>query len=519
MRSHLLRRIRILISALLFICFFLVFVDFKSYIPTDYTNILLFLQFVPSALKFYDLQTLTVCGFLIVLVLTLLSGRTYCSFLCPLGIGQDIFSRIGGRFKRKFRRYGFKKPFTVLRYLILAVTLIVTLVWGIYMITLLDPYSIFGRFMTFFAKPVVLLINNFFAGILGKFDIYTLSNIPVKGFNLISYSIPTAFLILVGVLSFTKGRLYCNMICPVGTFLGLLSKISFLRIKFDEKACTRCGRCSLGCKSSCIDFLKHDVDVTRCVDCFNCINTCPDKALSYGIVKIKKKVHETDESKRKVIVGSILLLMGSSRIATGQQKIAPVPKKDSTVKENRTLPVCPPGGIAINEFNNACIACSLCINACPNKVLQPALRQYGIAGMLQPVMDYHKSFCTYNCIICTEVCPTSALHPLVLEAKKLTQIGKAKFIKDNCIVKTEKTACGACSESCPTKAVHMIPYEGNLVIPEVTEDICIGCGHCEFACPTVPYKAIFIDGNAIHVAAKKPLNVDSEMKTPVDFPF
>jgi len=309
------------------------------------------------------------------------------------------------------------------------------------------------------------------------------------------------------------------MICPVGTFLGLLSKISFLRIKFDEKACTRCGRCSLGCKSSCIDFLKHDVDVTRCVDCFNCINTCPDKALSYGIVKIKKKVHETDESKRKVIVGSILLLMGSSRIATGQQKIAPVPKKDSTVKENRTLPVCPPGGIAINEFNNACIACSLCINACPNKVLQPALRQYGIAGMLQPVMDYHKSFCTYNCIICTEVCPTSALHPLVLEAKKLTQIGKAKFIKDNCIVKTEKTACGACSESCPTKAVHMIPYEGNLVIPEVTEDICIGCGHCEFACPTVPYKAIFIDGNAIHVAAKKPLNVDSEMKTPVDFPF
>jgi len=161
----------------------------------------------------------------------------------------------------------------------------------------------------------------------------------------------------------------------------------------------------------------------------------------------------------------------------------------------------------------------LCINACPNNVLQPALRQYGIAGILQPVMDYHKSFCTYKCIICTEICPTIALHPLALEAKQLTQIGISKFIKDNCIVKTEKTACGACAESCPTKAVHMIPYEGNLVIPEVTEDICIGCGHCEFACPTLPYKAIFVDGNAIHVAAKKPLNVESEMKTPVDFPF
>ncbi|MCX6255501.1 MAG: 4Fe-4S binding protein [Bacteroidia bacterium] len=519
MRSPLLRRIRIVFSTLVFICFFLVFVDFRYIIPSDYINIISFLQFIPSVLKFYDLKTLAAGGFLVVLALTLLTGRTYCSFLCPLGIGQDLFSRIGGRFRKKFRRYGFKKPFTILRYSLLAITLITTIIWGIYMLTLLDPYSVFGRFMTFFAKPAVILINNFFAGILGKFDIYTLSNITVKGFPLIVYSIPAAFLILVGTLSLTKGRLYCNMICPVGTLLGLLSKVSLLRIKFDETACTRCGRCAIRCKSSCIDFLKHDIDVTRCVDCFNCIYTCQDKAISYGIVKLKKKVHETDESKRKVIMGSILLLFGLSRISNGQEKTAPKPKKDSTVKENKTYPVCPPGGVGIEDFNKDCTACSLCINACPNGVLQPALRQYGIAGIMQPVMDYHKSFCTYNCTICSEICPTNALHPLVLEAKKLTQIGKAVFIKDNCIVKTEKTACGACSESCPTKAVHMIPYEGNLLIPETKDEICIGCGHCEFACPTVPYKAIFVDGNPVHAAAKKPENVESEIKTPVEFPF
>ncbi len=519
MRSPALRRIRIVFSALVFICFFLVFVDFKSLVPTSYTNVLLFLQFVPSAIKFYNLETFAASGFLVVLVLTLMTGRTYCSFLCPLGIGQDLFSRIGGRFKKKFRRYGYKKPFTILRYSILAITLIVTMIWGIYLVTLLDPYSIFGRFMTYFAKPVVLLINNFLAGILGKFDIYTLSNVPVKGFTLVSYSIPAAFFILVGVLSFTKGRHYCNTICPVGTLLGLLSKISIIRIKFDEKACTRCGRCAMKCKASCIDFLKHDIDVTRCVDCFNCIYTCQDNALSYGFVSFKKKEHETDESKRKFVVGSALMLLGLSHAANAQDKTVPKPKKDSTVKENKTFPVCPPGGVTIADFNNDCIACSLCINACPNGVLQPAFKQYGITGMMQPVMNYHRSFCTYNCTICTEVCPTNALSPLVLEAKKLTQIGKAKFIKDNCIVKTEKTACGACSESCPTKAVHMIPYEGNLVIPEVTEDICIGCGHCEYACPTVPYKAIFVDGNPVHTAAKKPENVQSEIKPPVEFPF
>jgi ferredoxin len=519
MTSSLLRRFRIVFSTLIFIFFFLAFVDFKSLFPVKYLNILTSLQFIPSLMRFFDLRTLATGGFIGVLLLTLISGRTYCSFLCPLGIAQDVTSRIGGRIKKKFRRYGFKKPFTILRYSILAITVIVTLVWGIYMITLLDPYSVFARSMTYFIKPVVIYLNNFIAGILGKFDVYTLSNVPVKSFPLIVYSIPAAFFLLVGGLSLTKGRLYCNMICPVGTLLGLISKISLFRIKFDEATCTRCGRCAIRCKSSCIDFLKPNVDISRCVSCFNCIHTCPEKAMSYGIAGTKKKVQETDESKRKVIMGSLLLLFGLSKVASGQNKTAPKPKKDSTVKENKTHPVCPPGGVSIADFNIDCIACSLCINICPNGVLQPSYKQYGLAGMMQPVMDYHRSFCTYNCTKCTEICPTEALHPLVLEAKKLTQLGKANFIKDNCIVNTEKTSCGACSESCPTKAVHMVPFEGNLVIPEVTDDICIGCGHCEFACPTVPYKAIFVNGNEVHVAAKKPANGESDMKTPVEFPF
>jgi polyferredoxin len=198
----------------------------------------MFLQFIPSFVKFYYLETIATTGFIAILIITLISGRTYCSFLCPLGIVQDIFSRIGGRIRKKFRRYGLKKPFTIVRYLLLILTLVGSMTWGIYVITLIDPYSIFGRFMTFFAKPIVILLNNLVAGILGKLDLYPISNIPVTGFKLVAYSIPAAFFILVGTLSLTKGRLYCNMICPVGTLLGLLSKISIFRIKFDETACT-----------------------------------------------------------------------------------------------------------------------------------------------------------------------------------------------------------------------------------------------------------------------------------------
>ena len=235
MRSHFLRRFRIFFSAIIFICFFFVFSDIRNLIPAEYINYLLFLQFVPSFIKFYDLGTLASAGFLIVILLTLISGRTYCSFLCPLGIGQDILSRIGGKVKKRFRRYGFKRPFTILRYALLAASIIVLLVWGMYLVTLLDPYSIFGRFMTYFAKPGVIIINNVIAGIMGKFDIYTLTHQKIILFLPYAYVVPAAFFILVGTLSFTKGRLYCNMICPVGTLLGLLSKISIYSVFFPGK--------------------------------------------------------------------------------------------------------------------------------------------------------------------------------------------------------------------------------------------------------------------------------------------
>jgi ferredoxin len=519
MVSSFLKKFRVAFSVIVLIFFTLVFVDYKSLIPEKFINYLLYLQFIPSLLKYIDLKTIAASGFLAVLLLTLLTGRTYCSFLCPLGIGQDLNSRIGGKIRKKFRRFGFKKPFTIIRYSVLIITAAVALIWGIYTLTLLDPYSIFGRFMTFFVKPVVLILNNFFSGILGKFDNYTLSHIPIRGFDLIVYSIPVAFMLLVGTLSIIRGRLYCNMICPVGTLLGLISKISIFRIRFNVEKCTRCGRCSIVCKSSCIDFLNQNIDVTRCVDCFNCIKTCPDKALSYGIVGAKSSVPVTDESRRKFVAGSFLMFLGLSQFARGQGKNVPVPTKESTVRENKTSPVCPPGAGSIEHFTKHCTACSLCITACPNKVLQPSFKQYGLAGMMQPVMDYHKSFCTFNCTVCNQVCPTDALKPLALEAKKLTQLGKANFIKDNCIVKTEKTACGACSEACPTKAVYMVPYEGNLVIPETNQEICIGCGHCEFACPVRPFRAIYVDGNPVHQAAKKPENKKSEIETPVEFPF
>jgi len=135
-------------------------------------------------------------------------------------------------------------------------------------------------------------------------------------------------------------------------------------------------------------------------------------------------------------------------------------------------------------------------------------------------MDYFASFCNFECVICSEVCPTGAILTIDLEEKKTIQLGKTNFIKENCIVYTDETTCGACSEHCPSKAVDMVFYKDKLTIPEITQEICVGCGACEYACPTTP-KSIYVDGNPIHQVAEKPKEEDilKEVDPEEDFPF
>lgn len=497
MKSHNLRTLRIIVASLILVSFILIFVDFKSFIPTGYIHKLLYLQFIPSLVKFLDNPVVTVSsGFIVVLVLTFLSGRLYCSFLCPMGIGQDVFSRIGGRVKKRFRRYGYRKPDTYLRYSILVIATIVTVIWGIYMLTLLDPFSIFGRFMSFLGRPAAIAINNLFSDILSKAGINSLTHVAHRSYSLVIYSVPVLFFLVAGIMAFTKGRLYCTSICPVGALLGLVSKISLFRIRFNESACVRCGRCSMRCKSSCIDSVNRKFDVSRCVACFNCINICQEDAISYGLVRVRQKEHKTDESRRRFVVGSVMMIPGFNAVVNAQEKKSSGQEARSSVRINRNNPVCPPGSTSLEHFATQCTACSLCISLCPTGVLQPAVKEYGRTGMMLPFMDFNKGYCSHECTLCSEICPTNALTPIKIDVKQRTQLGKARVILENCLA-TGESSCKVCSEGCPTKALHMIPYRGNRMIPAVNEDICAGCGHCEFSCPAAPHKAIYVEGNKV----------------------
>ncbi len=518
MKLEYLRKIRIVVSIIFLLLIAIVFLDITNILPASFISSVTFLQFIPSTIKFANLLLPTSIGFIIVLVLTLLFGRVYCSSICPLGTMQDISSYAAKKFNKK-KKFTYTKEYFWLRYTVLVIVVISILFGNLFLVNLLDPYSNTGRIFAQLFNPLLMHLNNIAAFTLEKFNIYLIYPIEIKIFYVIAALFPLMFLAIVIYLSYKRGRLYCNTICPVGTLLGLISKFTIFKLKIDKASCEGCGVCARVCKAECIEKSTKEIDFSRCVACYNCLDVCPSDSINYQLISIDIIQSGSDESRRNFISRTSMFFIGLTTTTLSQITI--IPKKASKIAEKKNFAVSPPGSNKIDHFNNNCTACHLCVTACPTKVLQPSITEFGIFNIFQPFMDYKTSFCNYDCIACSEVCPTSAILLLTGARKKNIQIGKAIFIKENCIVETENTACGACSEHCPTKAVMMVDYKGNLKIPEVTNKYCVGCGACEFACPTNPYKAIYIDGNFVHqTAEKKPTEkLDQKINYKEEFPF
>ncbi|MFP4674194.1 MAG: 4Fe-4S binding protein [Opitutales bacterium] len=535
-------------------------------------------------MKFLNVVGIIGFGFIAVLVVTLLFGRVYCSTVCPLGILQDIVSWASRLYARKIRgrsmRYRAAPARNALRFGILGITVVTFLFGSVFMLNILDPFSVFGKIFSGLARPVYYAANNLTADILQELGIYKLYHVETRQTNVLPILIPALMLSVVGVLAFKRGRLYCNTLCPVGSFLGLVSKFAMYRIEIDGALCNRCAQCALNCKAECIDLRSNTIDFSRCVGCFNCLHVCGQQGIGYrnkwfpakkeqrgagetpfsgsaasgesnlkrGVARnadkpelqprdiqaSRKKSDGTalcDWNRRNFLLSStvyVIGIAGASRVINAETPgdvdirgdVDVSATKPSTVPEDKNFPISPPGSNGLKHFTELCTACQLCVSACPTNVLQPSVIAYGYSGIMQPGMDYNASFCNYDCVKCTEICPTGAILPLKMEEKHLTQIGVVRLELDNCVVKTENTSCGACAEHCPTQAVKMEPYKDGLTIPEINEELCIGCGACEYICPTRPYRAIYVDGNEKHAKAKPPdveeLNYEESEE---DFPF
>ena len=513
-----LRKIRAVLAAIFFTIITLLFLDFTGTIHAWF-GWMAKIQFLPAILA------LNAGVVIILMILTLMFGRIYCSVICPLGVLQDIVSWINGRRGRKHRmRFSWSPAKSWLRYGVLAL-FIVAIVAGIgSFAALLEPYSAYGRIVSNLFVPLYQWGNNVLAYIAERVDSYAFYSKDVWLKNIPTCIIAAVTFVIIVVLAWKNGRTWCNTICPVGTVLGWLSRYSLLSVKIDKDKCTSCGLCTRGCKASCIDYKGHAIDYSRCVACMDCIDNCTHGAISYSF-RYRRQTpaaatetggnpgSDTANGRRNFL--SATALVATAAAMNAQEKkvdggLAVIADKE--IPERKTA-IVPPGAVSLKHFYQHCTACQLCVSVCPNDVLRPS---GGLLTLMQPEMSYERGYCRPECTKCSEVCPAGAILPVSAAEKSAIQIGHAVWIRKNCIVITDNVECGNCARHCPTGAIVMVPVRkrhryrhGNmendgedrtpaLKIPAIDTEKCIGCGACENLCPARPFSAIYVEGHEVH---------------------
>lgn len=251
-----------------FICFTLVtllFLDFTGTLHTWF-GWLAKIQFLPAVLA------LNLGVVLLLIALTWIFGRVYCSVICPLGIFQDVVSWLAG--KRKKNRFRYSPALSWLRYGVMVIFILAMIsglgAWA----ALIAPYSAYGRIASNLFVPLWQWGNNFLAYLAERAGSYAFYETEVWLRSLPTFIIATVTFIILIILAWRNGRTYCNTICPVGTFLGLISRFSVFKPVIDTSKCNGCGLCARNCKAACINAKVHEIDYSRCVDCMDCIDKC-----------------------------------------------------------------------------------------------------------------------------------------------------------------------------------------------------------------------------------------------------
>ncbi len=530
-----LKKIRITLATIFFIAVTLLFLDFTGTLHA-YLGWMAKVQFLPALLAHNVVVVATL------VLLTLVFGRIYCSVICPLGIMQDIFAKMGTKTKKN--RYGYSNPKQWLRILMLGV-FIGSLVIGSGIITqLLAPYSAFGRIVSSFLAPVYRWGNNALAAIAESVDSYAFYGVDVWIQTTAVLVVSGLTLVVIGILAWRNGRTYCNTICPVGTVLGFIAKYSWLKPVIDTDKCKDCGKCAKKCKAACIDSIHHEIDYTRCVACMDCLENCSFDAISYCHPKKKGNDSVISDCTEKPAdnpevapeetsantaapdspdTGRRTFLLSTALLATSAAVKAQEERTDGglAIIEDRTpvhteFPVIPAGSWSLKHLTEHCTACQLCISACPQNILRPST---DLSRLMQPEIHYENAYCRPECTRCADVCPTGAIRPITREDKASTQIGHAVWVRKNCVPLTDGEPCGNCARHCPAGAIQMVKADElpdlsdsereaiakkrgrrpqPKMVPVINTERCIGCGACEALCPARPFTAIYVEGHNMH---------------------
>jgi len=152
----------------------------------------------------------------------------------------------------------------------------------------------------------------------------------------------------------------------------------------------------------------------------------------------------------------------------------------------------PPGALPEDAFLARCIRCLRCVQACPNRALQPLGAEFGRHRQSTPAIFARKQACMLcnglegDALRCTAACPTGVLRRISKDPetiRRLVRMGTAEIDRNLCY-SYNGWSCGTCYRACPLPGEAMTI--GLWERPSVNPDVCLGCGLCERACIRYP---------------------------------
>lgn len=485
----------------------------------------LFFQIDPLAAIGNILATRSFAGFidfflpsLIIVFATIIIGRFFCGWMCPVGGVLDLFRPLIYGKERSNKREAEKKEWLSntkfsknLKYYLLIIILIPTL-FSINLTGLFDPISIAIRSLTIVIYPIFSATAFAIFNWLYLFDFPVITPLTDAAYDFLSKTILPfkqgffflsifSLAIFLGILAAERirPRFWCRYLCPLGAVLSIFATFSLLK-RTPAKLCKDCRECSDTCIMDAFsdaetggEFLKGECILTE-----DCVTFC-EKGRAKNSISLKSiwtNRGHSDIKRRYVITSAIAGLFIHPFLA-----ISPTRKLKKDVGINFLIR--PPGAAEETEFIERCIKCTECIMVCPTGGLQPDLVLGGLEGIYSPVLVPRIGYCEYLCTLCGQVCPTDAIRELKLSEKVETVIGKAYIDTNRCLPWAHNVNCIVCEEHCPTADKAIKYHEGEgveepsrdgspLKKPYVVYDLCVGCGICENKCPVGGRSAIIV---------------------------
>jgi len=463
---------------------------------------------------------------LVIIVGTLLIGRFFCGWICPLGTISHFFSSFKPERKgiKRVDSNRYQKWMAIKYYLLFA--LIALSVFTSMQTGLIDPIPFLVRSLSVGILPAMSIalrggLDFLYSTNMGAFQNVADLGYAAFGSSILSFKpqyyhfafLISAIFLAVLVLNRFITRFWCRGICPLGALMGLLSRFSLFGMEKDHGKCDDCNLCLRYCQGACDPQGKVPWRQAECHLCFNCDSECPNDVIRFKFFPRTDSINVAPDLRRRRVMESF---------AAGIVAFPLMRSSLGLAKNHNDRLIRPPGSLEEEEFLARCIRCGECMKVCPTNAVQPALFEAGLEGIWTPMLIMRVGYCEYNCVLCSQVCPTGAIWKLT-EAEKLgnasgqsgapagaavqkpgkpVKIGTAFYDQGRCLPWAMDIPCIVCEEFCPTspKAIWVIKEtvtksDGSTIVvqrPRVDVDRCVGCGICENVCPVQDRPAVYV---------------------------